>query len=209
MRASDRTKLLFGPYRTPALRRGDRATCLFKDCDVIVTDWTDARISWPRCRPLDVPRSHPSLLVDEELARAIRQESAAALRHWWGVSGGVVLRWRKALGVGRTNCPGSQRLIRQASERGAARLRGAKLPPEQVERLRRTALEQDLIRHARPGYHGPWWAPRELALLGKLPDEEVAARTGRSPNAVRTKREKLGIPKPRDGRRREGRQGRT
>jgi hypothetical protein len=33
-------------------------------------------------------------------------------------------------------------------------------------------------------------------MLGKLPDAEVAARTGRSANAVRQKREKLGIPNP-------------
>jgi hypothetical protein len=69
VRQSDRVKLLHGPYRPPRLRVGDRTTCLFKDCDVVVTSWTDARISWQRCRPLDVPRSHPSLLVDEELAR--------------------------------------------------------------------------------------------------------------------------------------------
>jgi hypothetical protein len=94
MRPHERTKLLFGPYQTPALKRGNRATCLFRDCDVVVTGWTDARISWPRCRPRDVPRSHPSLLVDDELARAIRHESAAAIRHWWGVSVGVVWRWR-------------------------------------------------------------------------------------------------------------------
>jgi hypothetical protein len=73
MKDRDRTKLLFGPYQAPRLRKGDRATCLFKDTDVVDTGWTDARISWPRCRPLDVPRSHPSLLVDDELARAIRR----------------------------------------------------------------------------------------------------------------------------------------
>jgi CheY-like chemotaxis protein len=48
MRPGDRTRLLFGPYSAPRLRSGDRATCLFKDCDVAVTGWTDARISWPR-----------------------------------------------------------------------------------------------------------------------------------------------------------------
>jgi hypothetical protein len=76
---------------------------------VIVTSWTDARISWPRYRPLDLPRSHPFLLVDEELARAIRHESAAAAQFWWGTSAQVVKRWSKALSVTRTNNEGSRR----------------------------------------------------------------------------------------------------
>jgi hypothetical protein len=38
------------------------------------------------------------------------------------------------------------------------------------------------------------WPGEHLALLGKLPDARVAARTGRSANAVRVKRNKLGIP---------------
>jgi hypothetical protein len=100
--------LLFGPYRTPPLRRGDRATCLFRDCDVVVTGWSDGPIPWPRCLPLGTV-GHPSLLVEEELARAVRNESAAALGHWWGVSAGVVWRWRKALGVGRAGSEGSRR----------------------------------------------------------------------------------------------------
>jgi hypothetical protein len=32
-----------GPYRAPSLRVGERVTCLFKDGDVVVTGWTDAR----------------------------------------------------------------------------------------------------------------------------------------------------------------------
>ena len=43
----ERVKLLFGPYKAPPLRRGDRAVCLYRDCDVIVTSWTDARIPAP------------------------------------------------------------------------------------------------------------------------------------------------------------------
>ena len=156
MNARDRTRLLFGPYRQPGLRKGDQAFCLYQGADV-VTGWTDAPVSWPRCRPLAVPRSHPSLLVDGELARAVRHESAAALRRWWGVSDGVVHRWRKAFGVSRTNCPGSQRLIRDASEQGAAKVRGKPLRPEQVEQRRRTARELNLGKYLRPGYNlGPW-----------------------------------------------------
>jgi hypothetical protein len=46
------------------------------------------------------------------------------------------------------------------------------------------------------------WQTDLLRLLGKLPDDEVAAKVGRSWNAVRLKREELGIPNFRDRRRR-------
>jgi hypothetical protein len=75
---------------------------------------------------------------------------------------------------------------------GAARIRGVPLPDEQVERRRRTALRLNLARYFQTGYHGPWWTQAEVALLGKVPDEEVARRTGRTPRAVRQKREMLG-----------------
>lgn len=45
----DPHQLLHGPYTPPPLRRGDKATCLFRDGDVIVTSWSGARIPWPRC----------------------------------------------------------------------------------------------------------------------------------------------------------------
>lgn len=77
-------KLLFGPYTPPPLRKGDRTTCLYRDCDVVVTAWSDGRIPWPRCRALD-SRGHGSgILVDAELARAVRKESAAAVMYWGG-----------------------------------------------------------------------------------------------------------------------------
>ena len=89
--------------------------------------------------------------------------------------------------------------MRAASAKGADHYRGKKLPPGQVERRRRTAQELNLGRHLRPGYNlGPWWSPRELALLGKLPDDEVTARTGPTRNAVRRKQRKLGLPNPQD-----------
>jgi hypothetical protein len=82
-RVDDRLRLLHGPYQAPSLRVGDRATCLYRDGDVVITSCTDARISWPRCLPVG-RKGHPSLLVDDELARAVRMESAAA-----GGSGGA------------------------------------------------------------------------------------------------------------------------
>jgi hypothetical protein len=104
------------------------------------------------------------------------------------VSDGVIHRWRKALGVTRTNNEGSRRLIRAASERGAERLRGRPLPIDKVERRRRTANELNLGRYLWTGYHGPWWTEDEIALLGQLSDVEVAEQTGRTVDAVRGKR---------------------
>jgi hypothetical protein len=83
-----------------------------------------------------------------------------------------------------------------ASAKGADVQRGVELPPEQVERRRQTAIEQDLGRNLRPGYYGESWKDEDAALLGKVPDDEIARRTGRTVNAVRQRRELLGIPNP-------------
>jgi hypothetical protein len=203
-KVDDRVKLLHGPYRVPRLAVGGRAPCLYQDCLVYVTGWTDGPIPWPRCRPVDVRRSHPTLLVDEELARAVRLESAAAIRHWWGVSVGVVWRWRKAMGVTRTNNPGSVRRQRAASAKGADTTRGVPLPPDQVERRSRTARELNLGRHLLRGFDGRYhkaraWTAAEDEAVRTLPPKEVARRTGRSLDAVYWRRGVLGVSR-RNGR---------
>jgi hypothetical protein len=43
----DHVTLLLGPYRAPRLRPGDRATCLLRDCTVIIRSLTDAPIPGP------------------------------------------------------------------------------------------------------------------------------------------------------------------
>jgi len=48
-----------------------------------------------------------------------------------------------------------------------------------------------LGRHLQSGYHGPRWTAEELALVGTAPDEVIAARIGKSVQAVRIKRERL------------------
>jgi hypothetical protein len=153
----ERVKLLHGPYTPPPLKRGDRATCLLRDCDVIITGWSAGRIAWPRCRAEGTHGGGSGILLDEELARAVRCESEAANCYWWGVCVDVVWRWRKALGVGLMDSEGSRRLILDASQQGAAQCRGKQLPPEQVERRRQTALALNLGRSLRLGYHGRRW----------------------------------------------------
>jgi hypothetical protein len=125
-------QLLHAPYTPPALRRGDRATCLVRDADVVITSWSDARISWPRCRAVGRGGAGSGLLVDEELARAVRLESSLALQHWFGINAETVWRWRRILGVPKWN-PGSARLrLAPVSEVGT-RPEGKRLPPEQAE----------------------------------------------------------------------------
>jgi hypothetical protein len=207
MMLRDRIKLLFGPYNAPPLRRGDRAFCLLRACDVVVTSWTDARIPWPRCRALDGTGGGSGLLLDEELARAVRHESAAAVMYWWRVSHGAVERWRRVLGVGRTDNEGSRRLIRAAAAAGGEALRERGLTEEECDERSRRALRLNLAQHLWTGYHGPRWTLAQLQLLGRFPDEVVAAKVGRTVEAVRCKRTSLGIPTPLDRRTCRGRGG--
>jgi hypothetical protein len=151
-----------------------------------------AEKSWPRCK---VPgqRGGSGLLVDEELARAVRSESAQAIRFWWGVSKTAVQNWRRALGVERFN-EGSKRLHDAAAVETGPKTRGRKLPAEEVERGRRTAGDLDLGQYLGNGFDPKKrWTAAELARLGTLPDHQLAEQLGRTATAVRVKRTRLGI----------------
>jgi hypothetical protein len=200
MRDADRFQLLHGPYTPPALDRGDPAVCRYRDAGVIVTSWSDAPIPWPRCQ---VPgqRGGSGPLVDAELARAVRCESAQAIRFWWGVSQTAVQNWRRALGVERFN-EGSRRLLNALNAELGAALKGKRQPAEQVRRRVATKRERGTLyipqRWAETG-----WKPEQLALLGALPDEELAEQLGRTATAVPVKRTRLGIASACDRRRKE------
>lgn len=171
MNARDRVKLVFGPYRPQRLRRGDRLFCLLRDCDVIITGWSDGRIPWPRCRALRTHGGGSGLLLDEELARAVRPESSLAVQCWFGVAGGVVWRWRKALGVGQWEPERSRRLHQELSERGAAALKERGLSEEECGRRSKRSRELNIARFLPTGYHGPRWTAAEEALLGMMADK--------------------------------------
>jgi hypothetical protein len=97
----DRFKLLYGPYRTPRVRVGEVLSCEYRDCDVIVTGFSDAPIPWPLGRRRG--RGARGLVVFGALAEAVRRESAQAVGHWFGVDTQTVWAWRRALGVPREN----------------------------------------------------------------------------------------------------------
>ena len=74
MTDEDHVRLLYGPYTPPALKVGDKAMCLYRDAEVVIYDWSIARIPWPLCYHAGTRAFGKGLLVDEELARAVRLE---------------------------------------------------------------------------------------------------------------------------------------
>ncbi|HEX4589318.1 MAG TPA: hypothetical protein VH120_05280 [Gemmataceae bacterium] len=199
---ADPTRLRYGPYRPPRLKQGERADCLFRGPDVVVTGRTAARISWPLCRSLGNCGGGTGLLMTQELRRAVVSETAAAIKFWFGVGTKAVWQWRRAFGVSRLGTPGSRALRTELNRELADRLRGVALTPAACERRRRTANRLDLGRHllnARWAETG--WTEEQVALLGTRPDAELAKRFGRTTSAVRQRRTKLGIPTYRDRRR--------
>jgi hypothetical protein len=190
----NKPELLCGPYQPPALHCGDRATCLYRDAEVIIASWTDAPIPWPRCRAIG-RRGGSGLLVTEELVRAVRTESSVAVQYWWGVREGTVWRWRKAFGVAQWGTPGSRRLHQALSELGGAKLRGKRLPRQLVER--RLAIRKEKGNLRQPDRWGEKrWKQWEFDLLGTASDAELAARFGRTVNAVRVMRWRAGRQAP-------------
>jgi hypothetical protein len=97
---TDRLRLLFGPYRTPRFRYGQRVFCEARGW-VKIVGLRDGPIPWPYGRRPGVKSK--ALILYADLARAVRRESAQAIAAWWGVGMYTVWKWRKALGVPKFN----------------------------------------------------------------------------------------------------------
>lgn len=188
----DKIKLLHGPYRMPRCRVGSKLTCEIRG-DVKVTRISDARIPWPMTHGRKQKGGHPALIVCGDLAKAIKRESAIAIGYWFGPSPSNVWKLRKALDVPRYN-EGTKRLYRDhvfpvVREATAGR-------PLNIEHRRKLSAVRRQLK-MRPPKAGRPWKRSEDRLLGKMPDKEVAARTGRTVWAVETRRQLLRIPSAR------------
>jgi hypothetical protein len=111
--------------------------------------------------------------------------------HWWAASQAAVHNWRKALGVGRTDCEGSRGLIQAAAEKGAEAVKEREWSEEERERHRQVNAKKGRAANPVLGYHGPLWTPEGIALHGTMPNEDMARQIGRTAGAVRQKREEL------------------
>jgi hypothetical protein len=103
--------------------------------------------------------------------------------------------------VTRTNNPGTHKLVKESSQAGAEAIKAKEWSDAERQAKRERAKELDLSRHLRPRFRGDEWTETEMKLLGKLPDAEVARRTGRTVEAARIKRTRMRLPTARDGRR--------
>jgi hypothetical protein len=123
--------------------------------------------------------------------------------YWWGVGAAAVLAWRKAFCVSRCGTNGSKRLHEITVAKGAAKTRGKRLAPDQVELRRKNALALNLSRFIHPclcpNGSRPW-TREELALMGTMPGDELAEKMVRTEGVVRRRRTNLGIATFRDRR---------
>lgn len=184
------TPVLRGTYNPPVVRIGQRVFCRVRHKWCRVTGFTDAPICWPRGQPLK-QRGGGGVVVNATLERAIRTESAESLEHFFGVTGGVVWRWRKAFGIPRAGTPGSAARIAESSAKGAAAMKSKEWTTEELDRRAKLSKRLGLKPTGRWAVGG--WTDEQRALLGTDDDKVIAVRVGRTQGAVRAQRAVLRI----------------
>jgi hypothetical protein len=107
-----------------------------------------------------------------------------------------VWRWRRAFCVTKTNNGGTNRLVRAAAAEGAEAINGKEWTEAEREVRRQNAMRNDLAQYLRSAVRDETWTEDEIALLGQLSDAKVASKIRRTADAVRQKREELGVPNP-------------
>jgi hypothetical protein len=183
LRAEQRPQeaLHFGPYLPPKFAVGEVVDCAVRG-QVTIVGISRGRIPWPLAKPLGEKRR--SLVVFEDLEKAVHLESAAAVKYWWGAAGKVVSAWRTAFRVrynfgdyrlhsalSSANWPKVAEKLSAAAQlpdraaKIAESLRGKKRPKRVVEKVRRSNLGRKhtlearanmSAAHRRRGTRPPW-----------------------------------------------------
>ena len=199
----DRYRLIDGPYYPPRTDRGRFLVCELRGT-VKIGGYSDAPIPWPRIW------HRRSLVICGDLLRALRTESVLAVSYYWGLSKAIVSQYRQLFSVPRVN-PGTHRLIREfvipascTAEVGPNNRRREKASsrpnPSMIAsgcagtqsrpkpKTWRRKMSEPLRR--RFDLVGPYRkrTPEELAMVGTMPDLEVARRINRSLSAVKAKK---------------------
>lgn len=181
-----RFDLRHGPYLSPRVRVGGRLFCENLGT-VKVCKFSDGPLAWPLCTVGE--RGGPAFVLCGDLVRAIRLEAAEAVAREWGVHPCTVSRWRQILGVKKFN-PGTHDLFlkyqgKALTAETTARGRALQTPEKQVDwALKRREEGRTRKRH---------WITSEDAVLGTMPDNELARRLACSARTIALRRRELGI----------------
>jgi hypothetical protein len=223
MNDRDRYRLLFGPYRAPYVRKGDVVFCELRGEAVVCgmsggrIAWPVARHK--RGKPFLIVFAGLAEAIRRESNQAVAlwwgidKQTVSKYRKILGVplategtsrlhrdiADEVFTEEVRARAVAAANTP-------EANAKKSTAKRGKPRPAHLMEALARFNRGRKLPEatrrkmsqaHKRRGTRPPWlndpWPPEHDALLGTLPDAEVAERTGRTLQAVGDRRRTLGI----------------
>ena len=176
-----------GPYFAPPVKIGDEVECAHYGL-VRVVGWSEGPLPWPQCH-IQGPRS---LILFEDLARAVAVESCRAVALAWGVSRFSVHKWRKSLGVERANAG--------TSARWRGNIKSVISPAQNQAGLERahartTRVKAEATRRARGTTGKRIWTEEQIAWMGQLTDAEIASRAGCDQRTVEKERHRRAIPR--------------
>lgn len=167
-----------GPYYPPAVQIGDWVECA-RFGSVRIVDWSDGPLPWPRCHLSGTK----SLILFEDLERAVQIESRLAIRLAWGAGSFCVTQWRKLAGIHRFNQGDRARKQSNAPQ---------PFTPERDTESTGDARVADGFKTI--------WTPDRVAQMGVLKDREIAAQIGCLAATVGIERRRRGIkPQQRRG----------
>ena len=149
----ERFRFHFGPYEQPSYEYGDIVECAARG-EVEIIRQSDGRIPWPVGFPTGTGnRGRGTLILFADLKRAVENESSQSVAYWFGVNPTTIAKWRKMLGVRRSNA-GTKKLFEAALSNDVDRAakiakskEGKPRPPGVCEKLRQARTGRKACRY--------------------------------------------------------------